>query len=255
MCGRFAVTATPQALAETFELGDAVPVSPVYRVSPRYNISPGQPVLAVRVETSGADATLRVPAMMQWGLVPSWSHDPMMGRRMFNARAETVTEKPAFRTAWRRRRCLIPADAYYEWRREGTGRAAGQPFAFALQSGRTMGMAGLWETWEDADGSYLESCTILTVEANALTAPVHDRMPLILHPADYDVWLDPAMQDKHRLFDLAQPFPAGEMRAWPVSTWVNSPVHDDPQCLEPADEACAGAGHTPVQTLLFENEA
>ena len=166
---------------------------------------------------------------LHWGLVPSWADDPKIGNRMINARAETAADKPSFRTAMRRRRCLIVADGFYEWETVAKRR---QPMFIHMRDGRPFAFAGLWESWEGADHSALESCTILTTSANELVRPIHDRMPAIIAPADYAQWLDPAVQQADAVLPLLHPFPAEEMEAYPVSPRVNSPARDDESCLE-----------------------
>ena len=161
---------------------------------------------------------------LHWGLVPSWADDPKIGNRMINARAETAADKPSFRTAMRRRRCLIVADGFYEWQTIGKRR---QPMYIHMRDGRPFAFAGLWESWEGADHSALESCTILTTSANDLVRPIHDRMPVIIAPADYARWLDPAVQQAEPILPLLRPYPAEEMEAYAVSTRVNSPARDD----------------------------
>jgi putative SOS response-associated peptidase YedK len=220
MCGRFTLRTPAREVAEAFGLAE-LPLFP-----PRYNIAPTQPLLAVR-RMASADG--RQATWLKWGLVPSWAQDPSIGSRMINARGETAAEKPSFRTALARRRCLVPADGFYEWRREGKAR---KPCYVRLADGRPFALAGLWEHWERA-GQAIDSCTLLTTEANELMAGVHDRMPVILDPSDYDLWLDPAVQDAARVAPLLRPFPSERMTAYPVSTWVNSPTHEDPQCIEP----------------------
>jgi putative SOS response-associated peptidase YedK len=227
MCGRFTLHASPQALAELFDL----PETPV--LAPRYNIAPTQPVGIVR--TQGADAQ-RAWDLVVWGLVPSWAKDPSMGARMINARAETVEEKPAFRAAFRRRRCLVPADGFYEWRKQGKAK---QPYYITLQNGRPFAFAGLWEIWMAPDGSRLDSCTILTTVANELMQPIHDRMPVIVAPEDYTLWLgqgsDATAETLPLLRDLLHPYPAEQMAAMPVSKYVNSPQNEGVECIAPFD--------------------
>jgi putative SOS response-associated peptidase YedK len=221
MCGRYSQTHTGEAIAVAFDL--AVVPDPM----PRYNIAPTQPVSAIAQTTAraGCDREYRI---FQWGLIPSWSKDPMIGNRMFNARSETVAEKPSFRAAFKRRRCLIIADGFYEWRRDGKNK---QPFYFQVtpplsssttQDGALFGLAGLWEIWEGGDGSYLETCTILTTEPNELMEPIHNRMPVIIHPQDYDLWLDPKLEKAEALQHLLRPYESEAMQAYPVSTIVNN---------------------------------
>lgn len=167
-------------------------------------------------------------AFLRWGLVPSWADDPAIGNRLINARSETVAEKPSFRTAFKRRRCLIPADGFFEWKKEVKHK---QPYLIGVEQDGPFAFAGLWEDWE-RDGEVIESCTILTTTANDLMRPLHERMPVILTAKDYDLWLDPSVQDAAAVLPLLQPYPAGEMFAYPVSTWVNDPKHEDPRCVE-----------------------
>jgi putative SOS response-associated peptidase YedK len=170
--------------------------------------------------------------LLSWGLIPAWAKDPAMGRRMINARAETVAEKPAFRSAFRRRRCLIAADGYYEWRKTGKTK---QPYYIRLKDERLFAFAGLWESWtgpDHSDSQPLETCTIITTRANELSQPIHDRMPAILRESDYDLWLDPAEQDRDRLTPLLEPYDSDLMIADPVSTLVNNPRNDKPGCIE-----------------------
>lgn len=221
MCGRFALISPDQDLAVQFDL-PSVPA-----LAPRYNIAPTQPVAVVRV---AAGAATRELALLHWGLVPFWAQDPKIGARMINARAETAAEKPSFRAAFRRRRCLVVADGFYEWQKLNGGK---QPFFIRLQDGRPFAFAGLWESWRGQDDAVLESCTLLTTEPNDLMRALHNRMPVILPEQDYALWLDPQVQQVERLQPLLQPYPAQEMIAYPVSRRVNSPANDDPLCIEP----------------------
>lgn len=220
MCGRFALLAPGESLTEQFLLRETP------TLSPRYNIAPTQPVAAVRLD---AQTNERQLALLRWGLIPSWSKDMKRSARLINARAETAAEKPSFRAAFKRRRCLIPADGFYEWQKLGQGK---QPLFIHAQDSKPFGLAGLWEVWHSADGSVIESCTILTTEANELMAPIHNRMPVIIEPADYGMWLDPGPRPEDARH-LLRPYPAANMHAYPVSTHVNSPRHDDPQCIAP----------------------
>lgn len=219
MCGRFTLTTPPEQIARSFELEETP------ALAPRYNIAPGQNVAVVRrAEGSGS----RVLEMFRWGLVPHWARDPRAGSRMINARSETVAEKPAFREAFRRRRCLVPADAFFEWRA-----ASRQPFRIYLRDGVPFGFAGLWESWTGEDGEVIASCTLLTTEANADLRELHDRMPVILDPDDYATWLDPERWQPEALQALLRPRPAGEMQLHPVPRRVNRPAHDDLGCIAP----------------------
>jgi putative SOS response-associated peptidase YedK len=193
----------------------------------RFNIAPTQLVAAVRVPPDAGERNL---AMLRWGLVPSWAKDPSQGNRMINARGETVAEKPSFRSAFKQRRCLVVADGYYEWKKVGSKK---QPYYFRVRQRDVFAFAALWEVWRGgADGEALESCTIITTEANELARAVHDRMPVILDPEDYSLWLDPQEQDRERIQPLLRPYDASNMTADPVSTYVNNVRHDDAKCIE-----------------------
>jgi putative SOS response-associated peptidase YedK len=194
---------------------------------PRYNIAPTQSVAAVRAP-SGIDK--REFAFLRWGLVPSWADDPAIGNRLINARSDSVATKPSFRSAFKHRRCLVLADGFYEWQKLGSKK---QPHYFSLRDGKPFAFAGLWERWEKS-GTPVESCTILTTEANDVLRPVHERMPVILEPKDYDLWLDPSPQKPELLQGLLRPYSAGEMTGFPVSPLVNNPRINSPRCIEPA---------------------
>lgn len=217
MCGRYTQTHSGADLADTFQL-TTVP-APL----PRYNIAPSQPVSAII-----AGREYRV---FQWGLVPSWAKDYKIGYKLINARSETVAEKPSFRAAFKRRRCLIPADGFYEWQRTASNKKK-QPFYIHLIKSPIFAFAGLWEQWEGGDGSYLETCTILTTAPNELMEPIHNRMPVIIPQPDYDRWLTASPSQVH---ELMQPYSADAMAAYPVSTLVNSPSNDVPGCMTPLD--------------------
>jgi putative SOS response-associated peptidase YedK len=239
MCGRFTLRAPASAIAEQFGLLEVPPFAPLF------NIAPTQPVAVVRQVSSGSSSS-RELGWMHWGLIPSWAQDRTMGSRMINARADTVAQKPAYRAAFRRRRGLIVADGFYEWQRpeqtaglgpgrlsgRGKGAAKKQPYFIHLRDDRPFALAGLWETWESPDGSPLDSSAIITTDANDLMQPIHDRMPVILSPQDYDRWLDP-LAEQPDLLALLRPYPSEEMAAYPISAYVNSPTHDDPHCVEP----------------------
>jgi putative SOS response-associated peptidase YedK len=219
MCGRFNQTASGDELAEAFSL-DEVP-----ELAPRYNIAPTQPVAVIGLQPKTGRRGL---ASLKWGLVP---RDAPGGERGFiNARAETAWEKPSFREAFARRRCLIPATGFYEWQRVDAKRR--QPWLLRLASGRPFAFAGLWEP--PSASSSTPTCTILTTEPNQVARPIHDRMPVILDPADYALWLDPAVTVPAEVRPLLKPFPAAAMAAFPVTTAVNNPAFDDPACLVPA---------------------
>lgn len=219
MCGRYSLTVDQEALQV------ALGVEGLVHPRPRYNIAPTQEVPIVR-EAEGAPSA----AVMRWGLVPFWADDPAIGNRMINARAETAPEKPAFRTAFRRGRCLVPADGFYEWRNED-GRKV--PFRIHLESDGVFTMAGLCDRWRSPEGEERETFTILTTDANELVRPIHARMPVILAPDDRAAWLDPD-GDPDELRGLLDPFPSAALAVTEVSTRVNSPRHDDAACIAPA---------------------
>ena len=221
MCGRFTLFEADKILSKEFGVSGIPPLSP------RYNIAPSQPVAAVRATTA---ATGREIAFLRWGLIPSWSKDPAIGNRLINARAETAGEKPSFRNAFRRHRCLIPANGFYEWQRQERGK---QPYFIRMRDGRIFAFAGLWDRWESPDEGVIETCAILTTAANTVLAPIHDRMPVILPRTEYARWLDPALKDADSLSPLLVPFPPEEMLAVPVSTRVNAPSIDDEKCITP----------------------
>jgi putative SOS response-associated peptidase YedK len=222
MCGRFAQKSPAKKIAKKFEVEGVPPLAE------RYNVAPAQAVLAVREASAAREAVF-----LKWGLVPRWAKDPAIGNRLINARSETVTEKPSFREAFTRRRCLVPLDGFYEWSRRGDRK---RPFFFHLRDGEPFALAGLWERWEGG-GEPLETCTLLTTEANELLAPHHDRMPVILRPEDYGLWLDAGVRRSDLLRPLFRPYPHEEMGAYGVSLLVNSPSNDDPRCVEPSDGA------------------
>jgi putative SOS response-associated peptidase YedK len=220
MCGRFTLTTHLGAIAARF--GVSRFLEEVGHV-PRYNVAPTQTVIVVN------DDGTRHLTEMRWGLIPSWAKDPAIGNRMINARAETVATKPAFRVALRNRRCVIPADGFYEWQPVGRRK---QPVYIVLKNREPFGFAGLWENWISPDGEEIKSCTIITTEANELLKPIHDRMPVILTREGEAVWLDPTIQDPGSLLPLLNPYPAEDMEWYPVSTSVNNPAHDGPECVQ-----------------------
>jgi putative SOS response-associated peptidase YedK len=222
MCGRFSLTLTADQLSLAFPW-----LNVPRQIEPRYNIAPSQPVAVV------ANNNRHELDFFQWGLVPSWAKDPSIGNRMINARAETLAEKPSFRAAYRRRRCLILADGFYEWSSD-PGRAAKVPYYLRLASSDPFAFAGLWEDWRAPDGSQLLSCTIITTRPNELVAPIHNRMPAILAPDAYDRWLSPDDEPAERLQPLLGPYPADDLVAYPVSRVVNNPANDVPECVLPA---------------------
>ena len=165
---------------------------------------------------------------MRWGLIPYWAKDPSIGLKTINAMSETAAEKPAFRDAMRWRRCLIPADGFYEWKRLGSKEK--QPYSFGMEDDSPFAFAGLWDRWRDQAGEMIETCTILTTKPNSLLADVHDRMPVMLRTEDYDLWLDPGITDPERIVDCLRPFDAALMKKYPVSARVNRPENDDQEC-------------------------
>ncbi|OQP07346.1 hypothetical protein B1690_05555 [Geobacillus sp. 46C-IIa] len=220
MCGRFTLTADLEALQALFCFRYQGPLAP------RFNIAPSQEVLTVVVEEGE-----RVGKMMRWGLVPFWAKDVRIGAKMINARSETVDEKASFRHAFKRRRCLIVADGFYEWRKEGEKKV---PYRFTLAAGAPFAFAGLWERWDGPSGP-LETCTIITTKANELVAAIHDRMPVILPSERHGDWLDPSLDDSEYLKTFLQPYPSERMRMYEVSPLVNSPKNDVSACIEPVN--------------------
>lgn len=224
MCGRYSITSPPEAMRRLFGYEE----NP--NLQPRYNVAPTQVAPVVRLNAHG----LRELALLRWGLIPSWAKDAKISASLINARAETVAEKPSFRAAFKKRRCLVPADGYYEWRAEGKLK---QPYRIALAGGGQGGgglfaMAGLWESWRPGTAEALETFTILTTAANEHLAELHDRMPVILDAADYDAWL--GARDPHIAVALLRPYPAERMTYYAVSRRVNSPKFDDADCIAPA---------------------
>ena len=221
MCGRYELHTQPAALALAF----GVPFPSQMR--PRYNIAPMQDVPVIRRNAAGERELVDV----RWGLVPRWAKDPAIGNRMINARAETLAEKPSFRTALKKHRCLLPADGFYEWKQTSSG--AKQPFHIGMKDGAPFALAGLLERWLSPAGEVLDTCTIITTRSNTLLAPLHDRMPVIVAPVAFDRWLDVANEDTA---DLFAPFPADAMSYYPVSVRLNSVRNDDAKLIVPAEE-------------------
>jgi putative SOS response-associated peptidase YedK len=219
MCGRYTLTLDPAELQDLFDLAEPVPAG----LAPRYNIAPSQPVPVV---ASGSQRKLE---LFRWGLIPSWAKDPQIGNQLINARAETVAEKPSFRAALKKRRCLILADGFYEWKREGQRKT---PMYFQIERGHPFAFAGLWESWTGPDSLPVRSCTIITTSANALVAPIHNRMPVILPPAACGDWLAEGELPPAQIQALLQPYSA-PMQVFAVSALVNSPAHDSPECVRP----------------------
>ena len=224
MCGRFTLTLTGDQLALAFPW-----LTVAADLAPRYNIAPSQmvPVVPNREELQ--------LEQFRWGLIPFWAKDPGIGNRLINARAETLAEKPSFRAAYSRRRCLILADGFYEWQSR-PGKKGKTPFYVRLESQEPFAFAGLWDTWRSPDGSRIPSCTIITTRPNELVAPIHNRMPVILQSDSYSQWLDPTELPPSTLQPLLEPYPASGMTAFPVSTLVNDPKNDYLQCTLPYSE-------------------
>ena len=225
MCGRFTLYAAPEEVAAFFGL----PEAPI--LVERYNIAPTQPVGLVRLNTQ---TFAREWALMHWGLIPSWSKDPSIGARMINARSETVADKPSFRAAFKRRRCLVPVSGFYEWQKQGRTK---QPYYITAEEGGLLAIAGLWEYWEGADGSALESCTLLTTEANELMTPLHNRMPVFIAPEDFDEWLGDGKEESRRYLEslqhLLRPAPTDLLTAYPVSSYVSNARNEGESCIAP----------------------
>lgn len=231
MCGRFRLSRRKQVIAERFDA-----ISDDDDWMPRYNVAPTQPIPVVRQHP--AEPTRHL-SQMRWGLIPSWSKDDSRAAKMINARSETAASLPAFQDAFRFRRCLIPADGFYEWQGRGANK---QPYCFEVNGGELFAFAGLWEGWKAASGQWIRSCTILTTTANAVSSAVHDRMPVILKPDDYDLWLDPGMSNPAVIVDLLKPFDANAMRCYPVSDRVNSVMNDDAECAKPTTVTAPAQG-------------
>jgi putative SOS response-associated peptidase YedK len=218
MCGRYTLSTPADLVADHFGLGETP------EIAPRYNIAPSQETLIV----AARDRDTRVSGPGRWGLVPPWRATKSQVSAFINARIETAAEKPAFRSSLTRRRCLVPADGFYEWSRRA-GRK--QPYYFRLGSGRPMAFAGLWTRWRKEDGEQIVTFAILTTEANAQVRPIHPRMPVILRPDDYSAWLRRQELEPLVLDRLRTPYPAQAMESWPVSTFVNDPGNDSPLCI------------------------
>src|SRR5947199_9353371 len=223
MCGRYTLTSSGEDLALAFDLTE-LPL-----VVPRYNMAPTQEAAVVRVVEPGGTRRLDP---LKWGLIPYWAKEASIGNRMINARAESVAEKPAYRWSFKKKRCLVAADGFYEWKKEGKAK---QPYLIRRQDGKPFAFAGLWSTWRDQEhgGDLVETFTILTTSPNDLMRPLHDRMPVILSKENFDLWLDPKMEDAERLQSLLVPYAGQDFEAFPVSRAVNSPANDVAECIEP----------------------
>ena len=224
MCGRYRLSRRKEIIEQYF---GSAPWDDDWE--PRYNIAPTQAVPVIRQHPK---EPVRKLSLMRWGLIPHWAKDSSGPAGMINARAETASTKPAFRDPLKFRRCLIPADGFYEWRKGG---ASKQPFCFEVHDGELFAFAGLWDGWKDASGTWIKTCTILTTTPNAVAATVHDRMPVILDPDSYDVWLDPGIVDAQVVSELLKPCNACVMRSYPVSTRINHVANDDAECSQPAE--------------------
>jgi len=224
MCGRYRLSRRKQLIEEHF---DSFSDEPDWSV--RYNIAPTQPVAVIRQHPK---EPVRELSLVRWGLIPSWAKDPSGAARMINARSETADSKPAFRDALKSRRCMIPADGFYEWMRTGKMK---QPYCFEVNEGELFAFAGIWDRWKGPSGDMIETCSILTTTPNAVTSPVHDRMPVILDPDSYDLWLDPGMTNVAAASDLLKPFDARLMRCFPVSNRINRVANDDEECSRPVE--------------------
>ncbi len=221
MCGRFTMRLTPSELQQVFDLFREP------EIVPRYNIAPTQSVPVIRRTDEGNDLS-----MMRWGLIPSWAKDVKIGASLINARSKTAATKPAFRSAFKRRRCLIPADGFYEWKK--TGEKTKQPYLIGLKKAEPFAFAGMWEIWKSPEGNSLESCTILTTDANSLLRELHDRIPVILDQKDYEAWLDSEIPSEG-LAPLLQSYPSDSMQTVAVSTLVNNARNEKPECVVPVE--------------------
>jgi putative SOS response-associated peptidase YedK len=220
MCGRYKLSRRKQIIEEHFDTA----ALDAEDWTPRYNIAPTQPIAVIRQHPK---EPVRELSLMRWGLIPSWARDSSAAARMINARSETAATKPAFRDAMKSRRCMIPADGFYEWSRTGKTK---QPFCFEVNDGELFAFAGLWDRWKEPSGNWIKTCSILTTTPNALTQAVHDRMPVILDRESYDLWLDPGLTDVQVVSGLLKPYDAHLMRSHPVSTRVNRVENDDEEC-------------------------
>jgi len=226
MCGRYRLSKRKQLVEAYFDSA-----SDAEDWAPRFNVAPTQPVPVVR---QNPKEPVRELSLMRWGLVPSWAKDSSGAASMINARSDTASTKPAFRDALKSRRCLIPADGFYEWMRTGKSK---QPYCFEVNEGALFAFAGICERRKDPCGQWVKSCSILTTTPNAVTSAVHDRMPVILDQDAYDLWLDPGMQNVASVSELLKPYDAWLMRCYPVSTRINSVVNDDEECSRPVELA------------------
>jgi putative SOS response-associated peptidase YedK len=226
MCGRYRLSRRKQLVDEYFDT-----VSDGCEWTPRYNIAPTQPVPVIR---QNPKEPIRELSLMRWGLIPSWAKDSSVAAKMINARSETAGTRPAFRDPLKSRRCLIPADGFYEWQRLGKTK---QPYCFEVGNAQMFAFAGIWDRWKDPSGNWVKTCSILTTTPNAVTSAVHDRMPVILDPDSYDLWLDPGVQDASWASELLKPCDAQFMQRYPISTRINHVANDDEECSAPVELA------------------
>jgi putative SOS response-associated peptidase YedK len=226
MCGRYRLSRRKQIVEAHFSS-----LSGEEDWDPRYNIAPTQPIPIIR---QNPKKPVRELSLFRWGLIPAWAKDSSGAARMINARSETAGTKPAFRDALQSRRCLIPADGFYEWRKTGKEK---QPYCFEVADGELFAFAGIWDRWRAPNSSIVETCSILTTSPNALTSVVHDRMPVILDLDSYDIWLDPGMRHVATASELLKPYPAQLMRCYPISTRINHVANDDEECSAPVELA------------------
>jgi len=224
MCGRYRLSRRKQIIEEHFDSADWQD-----DWSPRFNIAPTQPVPVIRQHPKESRRDL---SLMRWGLIPSWAKDTSGAARMINARGETAHTLPAFRDAMKLRRCLVPADGFYEWAKTAKAK---QPYCFEVNDGALFAFAGLWDRWKDTGGNWVKTCSILTTTPNAVTAPIHDRMPVIIDPDAYDLWLDPGMQNVAAISELLKPYGARQMRCYPISNRINHVANDDVECSRPVE--------------------
>ena len=222
MCGRFTLHTPEARIREAFNLEHTQPLG----LSPRFNIAPSQDIPIIRDSESGPEMTLA-----RWGLVPGWSKEPRNKYSTINARIESVAEKPTYRNSFKHRRCLIPADGFYEWKLVNGHKI---PYHIRMRDGDVFAFAGLWDHWE-GDGKLLDSCSIIVMPANEVMKPLHDRMPAIVAPGHYALWLDSRVTDKQEIMQHLNSAPSGQLKAYPVSPWVNVPKHDDVRCIQPAE--------------------
>jgi len=221
MCGRFTLQTPEARIREAFNLQFAEQLG----LGPRYNIAPSQDIPIIRDSKDGHEMVLA-----KWGLIPYWSKEPKTKYSTINARIETVAEKPTYRTPFKKQRCLIPADGFFEWKLVNGHKI---PHYIRMDKSGVFAFAGIWDRWE-GDGETLDSCSIIVMPANEVMKPVHERMPAIIAPAHYDLWLDSRITDKHELLGYLNSAPSSQLKFYPISPWVNSPKHDDERCIRPA---------------------